>query len=133
LLHRLTQLLRSIAIVSIHHPVDLNEFSEPEPDVALLKYREDFYAARHPCPKDILLIIEVADSTIESDREVKIPLYARAKIPQAVIINLSADIVEVYTKHFRGKYAESRELQRGQALKIQKLPDLILTVDEILG
>jgi Uma2 family endonuclease len=133
LLHRLTQVLHSIAIVSIHHPVDLNKFSEPEPDVALLKYRKDFYAARHPRPKDILLVIEVADSTIEYDREVKMPLYARAKIPQAVIVNLPAGVVEVYTKPFRGKYAESRELKRGQTLKIQKLPDLILTVDEISG
>jgi Uma2 family endonuclease len=133
LTHSLTQRLNSIAIVSIHHPVDLSEFSEPEPDIALLKYREDFYAARHPRPKDILLVIEVADSTIDYDREVKIPLYARAKIPQAVIVNLSSGVVEVYTKPLRGKYAESRELKRGQALKIQKLPDLTLTVDEILG
>jgi Uma2 family endonuclease len=99
----------------------------------LLKYSEDFYAARHPRPKDILLVIEVADSTIDYDREVKIPLYARAKIPQAVIVNLSAGIIEVYTKPFRGKYTESRELQRGQVLTIQKLPALTLTVDELLG
>lgn len=131
--HFLARRLDSNAIVSIHNPVELNEFSEPEPDFALLKYREDFYAARHPRPKDVLLVIEVADNTIDYDREVKIPLYARAKIPQAVIVNLSAGVVEEYTKPVRGKYSESRELERGQVLTIQKLPDLTLTVDEILG
>jgi Uma2 family endonuclease len=125
--------LNQQAIISIQDPVQANSFSEPQPDVALLKYREDFYAARHPRPKDILLVIEVADSTIDYDREVKIPLYARAKIPQAVIVNLSSGTVEVYTKPFREKYTESRELQRGQELTIQKLPTLRLTVDEILG
>jgi Uma2 family endonuclease len=129
----LTNRVRQQAIVSVQNPVQTGSFSEPQPDVALLKYREDFYAARHPRPKDILLVIEVADSTIDYDREVKIPLYARAKIAQAVIVNLSLGVVEVYTKPLRGKYTQAKELKRGQALKLQKLPELALTVDEILG
>jgi Uma2 family endonuclease len=125
--------LKQQAIISIQDPVQTGSFSEPQPDVALLKYREDFYAARHPRPKDILLVIEVADSTIDYDREVKMPLYARAKIPQAVIVNLALGVVEVYTKPLRGKYTQGKELKRGQTLKLQKLPELALTVDEILG
>lgn len=121
------------ATISIQDPVQASSFSEPQPDVALLKYRADFYAARHPRPKDILLVIEVADSTIDYDREVKMPLYARSKIPQAVIVNLSSDVVEVYSKPVRGRYTQIKELKRGQSLTIQKLPDITLAVDEILG
>jgi Uma2 family endonuclease len=125
--------LNQQAIIGIQDPVQTGSFSEPQPDVGLLKYREDFYAARHPRPKDILLVIEVADRTIDYDREVKIPLYARAKIAQAVIANLSPGVVEVYTKPLRGTYTQAKELKGGQALKLQKLPELALTVDEILG
>jgi Uma2 family endonuclease len=121
------------ATISVQDPVQASSFSEPQPDVALLKYREDFYAARHPRPKDILLVIEVADSTIDYDREVKMPLYARARIPQAVLVDLSSDVVEVYAKPVRGKYTQAQTLKRGQSLKIQKLPNMKLTVDEILG
>lgn len=121
------------AIISIQDPVQTGSFSEPQPDVGLLKYREDFYAARHPRPKDILLVIEVADSTIDYDREVKIPLYARAKIAQSVIVNLSLGVVEVYSKPLRGKYTQQTEVKRGQSLKRQRLPDVTLTVNEIFG
>ena len=65
-------------IVWVHNPVRFSDFSEPVPDVALLKPRKDFYAARHPIPKDVLLIIEVADSTLLTDRNIKLPLYAGA-------------------------------------------------------
>lgn len=119
--------------ISVQDPVQASSFSEPQPDIALLKYREDFYAARHPRPKDILLVIEVADSTIDFDREVKMPLYARSKIPQAVIVNLPSDVVEAYSKPVRGKYTKVQLLKRGQSLKILKLSELTLTVDEILG
>lgn len=121
------------ATISVQNPVQASSFSEPQPDVALLKYRTDFYAARHPRPKDILLVIEVADSTIDFDREVKMPLYARSRIPQAVIVNLSSDAVEVYSKPVRGTYTKVQILKRGQSLKIEKLPALTLTVDEMLG
>jgi Uma2 family endonuclease len=90
------------ATISVQNPVQASSFSEPQPDVALLKYREDFYAARHPRPKDILLVIEVADSTLDYDREVKMPLYARSKIAQSLLVNLSSDVVEVYSKPVEG-------------------------------
>ncbi len=121
------------ATISVQNPVQASGFSEPQPDVALLKYRTDFYAARHPRPKDILLLIEVADSTIDYDREVKMPLYARSKIAQAIIVNLGLDVVEVYSKPVRGNYTKVQLLKRGQSLKFEKLPALTLTVDEILG
>lgn len=121
------------ATTTVQNPVQASSFSEPQPDLALLKYRADFYAARLPVPKDILLVIEVADSTVEYDREVKMPLYARAKIPQAVLVNLPADVVEVYAKPVSGIYTQVQTLKRGQSLTIQKLPNLKLSIEEILG
>ena len=67
-----------IALVSTQDPIQLDEFSEPQPDVALLRLRDDFYRGAHPTPADVFLIIEVADTTVEYDRLVKVPLYAKA-------------------------------------------------------
>jgi Uma2 family endonuclease len=78
---RLTKLFSRLAgdgaIVWVQNPVRLNDFSEPQPDVALLKPRADFYAGAHPAAADVLLIVEVSDTTIGYDRQVKVPLYAR--------------------------------------------------------
>src|SRR5216684_564312 len=76
----LPNVVKGRALVWVQNPVRLNDFSEPVPDIALLKPRKDYYAARHPTPADVLLIIEVADSTLLTDRNIKIPLYARSGI-----------------------------------------------------
>jgi Uma2 family endonuclease len=83
------------AVIWVQNPVRLNDFSEPAPDVALLKPRDDFYAEHHPTAEDVLLVIEVSDSTILSDRNVKIPLYARSRIPEAWLVNLPKKMIEV--------------------------------------
>lgn len=81
------------AIVRVQGPVRLNELSEPQPDIALLRPREDFYAAAHPGPADVLLLIEVADSSLEYDRGVKLPLYARHGIPECWLVNLERGVI----------------------------------------
>ena len=78
------------ASVSVLNPVRLSEFSEPQPDLALLKRRRDFYSEHHPGPTDVLLIIEVADSTLRFDRDTKVPLYAVHGIPEMWLVNLHA-------------------------------------------
>lgn len=88
--------LRNDALISAQNPVSIPDFSEPEPDIAILKRREDYYAGGHPEPQDILLIIEVADSSLESDRNTKLPLYALAGIPAYWIINLLDQQIEMY-------------------------------------
>src|ERR1051325_2517812 len=70
----LNKLFGEDAIVSTQDPIHLDDFSEPQPDVALLRWRDDFYRGAHPIPADVLLVIEVADTTVESDRRVKLPL-----------------------------------------------------------
>lgn len=95
LLHRQVQ---QRAILGAQDPVRLDEYSEPEPDIALLKRRDDYYARSHPTPEDVFLIIEVAETFAEYDRRIKLPLYARAGIPEVWLVNLPERIVEVYSE-----------------------------------
>lgn len=93
----LNRLLGNEYIVSIQDPVTLDNLSEPEPDVAVLKMREDFYTDSHPTPEDILLLIEVADSSLDNDKRVKLPKYAQAGIGEVWIMDINEQCIEVYT------------------------------------
>src|SRR5438094_2147274 len=92
-----TSRLGERAVVQIQNPIELpKEDSEPQPDVTLLRPRADFYTAAHPVAADVLLLIEVADSTLAVDRRVRMPLYARAAIHEAWLLDLTADRVKSY-------------------------------------
>jgi Uma2 family endonuclease len=134
---RLTELFSqqvgSRAIVWVQNPVRLDDYSEPLPDIALLKRRADFYAENHPTQADVLLIVEVADTSVDYDRNIKLLLYAQANIPEVWLINLPKNIVEVYTRPGDGKYQKSRKLKRGELLVSTQVPDLSIGVDEALG
>lgn len=129
----LTRLVGELALVSVQNPVQLNDFSKPQPDVALLKPRDDFYAQTPPMPDDILLIVEVADTTAASDRTVKVPLYARAGIPVVWLVDLQRDLIEVYARPAGGAYQELSEARRGDTLTLESLPGFKLGVNEIPG
>ena len=121
------------AIVSIHNPVRLNNFSEPRPDLALLE-RKQVYAARHPRPDEVLLLMEVADTTLDYDRQVKALLYAEEGIQEYWIVNLEEDCLEVYRQPGPQGYAETMTLQRSDEVQIQTLPNAgMFSVEEILG
>jgi Uma2 family endonuclease len=128
----LYNMLDNKVIVSTQHPVRLNDLSEPIPDLALLKDRADFYAAGHPEPTDVLIIIEVADTSLQKDREIKIPLYASSGISEAWLINLQDSEVEVFWEPAKGKYRLCRRLARGQVLSSPTVQGLSLNVSEIL-
>ncbi|MDP5170896.1 MAG: Uma2 family endonuclease [Bacteroidia bacterium] len=100
----LHHLLQGKAMVSTQNPIAIPHFSEPEPDIALLKPRADYYAENHPLPADVFLVIEVADSSLEKDREVKLPIYAAAGIPAYWIVNLSDQQIEVFESPANGVY-----------------------------
>ncbi len=95
-------------IIQVQDPIQLPNDSEPEPDLAIIKYRDDFYAAHHPYPEDILLVIEVADSSLQYDHEVKLPVYAEANIPEVWIVNLNDQRLEVYTEPKTSNYGLRR-------------------------
>jgi Uma2 family endonuclease len=121
------------AILSVQDPVRLSELSEPEPDIALLRPRSDFYSESHPGPMDVLLIIEVADSSAEADREIKAPLYARAGIAEVWVIDVEGRLLDVYHHPFSGTYAFHVTAARGDTVSPEALPDVRLKVSEILG
>ncbi|MDZ8106491.1 MAG: Uma2 family endonuclease [Nostoc sp. DedQUE12a] len=125
--------LRDRVLIGIQDPVVLDNNSEPQPDVTLLKPRDDLYITAHPQPQDIFLLIEVADSTILYDREEKIPLYAEANIIEVWLVDINEEIVEVYQQPTAAGYQLMQKFTRGQSLSIQAFPDVNITVHEIFG
>jgi Uma2 family endonuclease len=121
------------ALIDIQNPVELDDTSEPQPDIALLQPREDFYEERHPQPKDIFLIVEVADTTVKYDREVKIPLYAEDNIVEVWLVDINGQCVEVYREPTPDGYQTIQKFEQGQSLSIQAFPNVNITANEILG
>ena len=131
-LMELSILLHGRAIVSVQNPVVLNDFSEPEPDIALLKPRADFYAPALPTAADILLIIEVADTSVEYDRDIKLPAYARSGVSEVWLADIPAEIVTVHSDPANGAYRTARTYRRGDAITPLHFPDLSIEVASLL-
>jgi Uma2 family endonuclease len=106
------------AIVRVQLPVRLDDHSEPEPDVCLAQARGDEYAAGHPGPADVLLLIEVSDSSLAYDRGVKLPLYGRSGVPAVWIIDLGRGLVEANSGPSPDGYLERRTLGAGDRLDV---------------
>lgn len=133
LLDLFSQSLVGRATLSIQDPVRLPE-SVPEPDVALLVKRADYYASGKPTAADIYLVIEVADSSLESDRDLKGPMYADAGIREYWIINLIDGCIEVYREPTAaGMYASKRVVKVGETLEVTALPGLSLKFSDVFG
>ncbi|WP_200900372.1 Uma2 family endonuclease [Rubrobacter aplysinae] len=135
--NRLNRLLMSFAvgdyIVSPQGPVRLDEHNEPQPDLALLRFREDFYEREHPGPGDALLLVEVSESSLEYDRSVKLPLYAGAGVPEVWIVDLAANEVESHSAPQHGAYGLTRRYHRGDEIASEGVSGLKLGVGGILG
>lgn len=125
--------LGASVIVRVQSPIQLDDFSEPQPDVSVLRRRADFYRHAHPRPADILLVIEVSDTTLEYDRQVKVPLYARAGIPETWVVNLREKRIEVYADLTGGNYRNLNSYARGEELQSHTLASLRLSVSKIVG
>jgi Uma2 family endonuclease len=121
------------ALVRVQNPIRLEPGSEPQPDICIVRYRADYYRARHPIPEDIFLVIEVADTTLSYDRDVKLPLYAAAGIPEAWIVDLAVGQVLVYWSPRRGRYTRSQVVERDGTLTPRAFPDLHLPAADLLG
>ena len=131
LTHQLISLLGEKAVVAVQNPVVLDEVTEPQPDIALLRWRDDFYTRSHPTAADVLLLIEVADSTVRYDRETKIPLYARHGISEVWIIDLQQQRLEAYHKPGDGEYSEITYHRTG-SIAPRLLPDAAIALDRLL-
>ncbi|MGI8984406.1 MAG: Uma2 family endonuclease [Acidimicrobiales bacterium] len=120
-------------VLSPQNPVRLFPRSEPQPDIVLLRGGMDQYHHRLPTATDVLLVVEVAKSSLALDRTVKLPIYARQGIPEVWIVDLDGEAVEVYRQPGPDGYAELARVERGGTVSPAAFPDLTLTADEILG
>jgi Uma2 family endonuclease len=121
------------AIVAAGDPVRLDDRSEPEPDLSVLRPRDDFYKATHPTPADVYLIIEVMDSSAPYDRGRKLARYARSGLVEVWLVDIGRERIEVHRRPNGEDYDEKRTLARGQTLAPEAFPDSVLDVDAILG
>lgn len=121
------------ATVSVQGPVRIGENTQVQPDFALLKPRDDFYASAYAEAEDVLLLIEVADSSLLLDRNQKVPLYAQQGVAEVWLVNLLSDTVEVFRRPEHGAYREQSVAQRGQELSPLAFPELRVKVEELTG
>lgn len=123
----------SSLIVRTQSPIRLDDHSEPQPDIAVIRFREDFYRDAHPGPADVLLIVEVADTSVDVDRGVKGPLYARAGIPEVWVVDLSDRFVDVYQDPYRDAYRQHRRIGLRDRLTSVSVPVLSLPAADVLA
>ena len=128
----LTYQLHNQAIIGVQDPVQLDNFSEPQPDISVLKMRSDFYELEIPKSQDILWLIEVSDKSLKYDQEIKLPLYAESKIHEVWLVNLNNNTLEVYRNPQNNIYQEEQILQVNQSLSSLAFPNLIIDIKEIL-
>jgi Uma2 family endonuclease len=120
-------------IISVQNPLLVDDYSEPEPELALLRQRADFYEHEHPHSADVLLIIEVADSTLDFDRNIKLPIYARNAIPVTLLVNLQDEVIEVHADPVGLAYRSVKTFGRGESFSLPTVAEFAFQVNDILG
>ena len=133
--NRLTRVLSRYAgdnyLVSVQNPLRLDEDTEPQPDLALLRESDD--PGELPAAGDVALVVEVAETSLRYDRETKLPLYAKVGIPEVWIFDLNGETVEVYSAPGPGGHTRIEKYGRGQEFHSESLPELTLEVGNVLG
>lgn len=120
------------AVLSVQSPIRLDPYSEPQPDLVVLRPRADRYRGGLPTPADVLLLVEVADSSVAYDRGTKLPLYARHGLREVWIVNIRSNRVEIYRRPGPEGYAEKLEVGPGDTLSPEALPELRLAAGDLL-
>ena len=120
------------ALVRVQNPLVCSERSELQPDLMLLAERDDDYAFSHPEPADVLLLVEVADSSVDYDRRTKIPFYATAGVREVWLIDLEQDCIESCSEPASVGYRVMRRYALGESLAPAALPDLTVETDRII-
>lgn len=130
----LSRRLGDRVIVRVQGPVRFVALrSRPQPDLALLRPRADYYATGAPAAGEIVLLIEVMDTSVEYDRRRKAPLYARAGVSDLWLVDIPAGVVDVQREPGADGYRDVRTYRRGESLMPPAFPDVALAVDDILG
>lgn len=120
------------ALVWVQNPLAQSELSEPQPDLMLVVPRDDHYDFGHPRAADVLLLVEVADSSFDYDVNVKVPLYARAGVREVWIVDLERDRIEAHAEPSDHGYGAVRRYGPGDVLAPSALPDVALEVARII-
>ena len=120
------------ALLGVQDPLMVDDHSEPEPDLSVLRPRADDYSTSHPTPEDVFLVVEVADSSLGFDRLRKIPVYARNGVPEVWLVDLTNDRIEVYREPSGMSYRNVRRFQAGDGISPLAFPDFELKAGEIL-
>ncbi|HEY4440270.1 MAG TPA: Uma2 family endonuclease [Candidatus Elarobacter sp.] len=120
-------------LVTVQQPVIVSERSEPEPDIALLFLRDDFYRSGIPRTSDVFAMVEVADSSIRVDRGIKLRIYAEAGVPDYWIVDVKRERIEVYRDPADGVYGSLTTLRRGETVAFLAFPDELFAVEELIG
>jgi len=118
------------ALVRIQNPIIVSDYSEPEPDIVIAKrlnYREN-----HPTSKEIMLLIEVADSSYEFDRYTKLPIYAKTNVPEVWIININDNFVETFQEPQKDNYRKIKKISKRKISSVS-FPDIVLELSSIFG
>jgi Uma2 family endonuclease len=128
-----TEALVRRAIVWTQSAIRLDGLNMPQPDVVLVRWRADFYRDRHPQPEDVLLLVEVSDTTRRWDRRVKRPRYAAAGIPEMWLVDLVAGVVEVARSPGPQRYGTVETRERGETVAPAAFPQVEVAVTDLVG
>jgi len=128
-----TSKLGESAIVCIQNPMFIDQMSEPRPDVVICKSLSELFEPFEPEPSDVLLLVEISDTSLRYDTKIKSRLYADAAIPEYWILNIPDDVLQVRTEPADGEYRRIENLIRGRSITAKMLPDIVFTVDELLA
>jgi Uma2 family endonuclease len=122
----LSEALRGKAIVWAQSPIVLGDLSAPQPDLALLRYRDDYYGQAHPGSADILLLIEVADTSLAHDRDTKLPLYARFRVPEVWIVDIPGRHLDIHREPDGARFTYQFRVSNLSRVEIASFPGLML-------
>lgn len=125
--------LGSRAVVGPGSPVQLSDWTEPEPDVVVFKPKADFYEMQKPTPTDVLLVVEVSDTSLHYDMQVKLPFYAEAGIPEVWIEDVSSDVLHVFREPAGNNYGVTLALKRGDVISPLAFPDIAIAISDLVG
>lgn len=128
----LKDLLGNRAIVRVQCPIHLDDASEPEPDIAVALPDENYYSDHHPTPKEILMVMEVSESTLEFDRVRKSRTYAKARIHQYCLLNLKTRELEDYRDPGKDGYRSKQTYSAGENFNLAAFPKVSIAVAELL-
>jgi len=129
----LVPLLKGRAQLRPQLPLRLNDYNEPMPDFCFVRPRLDFYGRKHPGAGDTLLAIEVSDTSLRYDRDVKAGVYASTRVQEFWIVDLTGDVLLVFREPSKGAYKSSLELHRGESVSLLAFPEINIEVAELLG